>query len=282
MKKIIKLTGLIVLIVFSFFYTDKVVEVIRENDNLMLELKKVKDLYKVDAVNATINKNTIIPGLNGRSINVEKSYKRMREIGIFDNSLIEYDIIKPKVSLEDNKDKFITSGNNNKQMVSIIFILEDDKYLERLEDIAISKEFFVNYFVSYDYLVSNSTIIANMKNREIYNYGDNGKYTPDYLIFANNLISRITKNNAIYCLSSKRSSSTIKLCSDNELYTISPNIVVENNPYSEVKDKVSSGSIILMNMNNDTITEIGIIVDYIRGKGLKIGALSSLLSENLE
>ena len=93
MKKIIKLTGLIVLIVFSFFYTDKVVEVIRENDNLMLELKKVKDLYKVDAVNATINNNTIIPGLNGRSINVEKSYKRMREIGIFDNSLIEYEII---------------------------------------------------------------------------------------------------------------------------------------------------------------------------------------------
>lgn len=282
MKKIIKLTGLFVLIVFSFFYTDKVVEVIRENDSLMLELKKVEDLYKVEAVDGVVSDDTIIPGLNGRSINLDKSYKKMKEVGVFDKSLIQYDVIKPKISLESNKDKFIIKGNNNKQMVSIVFILDSDKYLDRLEDIAISKEFFVNYFVSYDYLVSNSTMIANMKNREIYNYGDNGKYTPDNLIFANNLISRITKNDAIYCLSGERSSSVIKLCSDNGLYTISPDIVIVNNPYSEVKNKVSSGSIILMEMNNDTVTEIGIIVDYIRGKGLKIGSLSSLLSESLE
>lgn len=36
-----------------------------------------------------------------------------------------------------------------------------------------------------------------------------------------------------------------------------------------------------MEMNNDTVTEIGIIIDYIRGKGLKIGGLSELLSEDL-
>ena len=60
MKKIIKLTGLFVLIVFSFFYTDKVVEVIRENDSLMLELKEVEDLYKVEAVDGVISDDTII------------------------------------------------------------------------------------------------------------------------------------------------------------------------------------------------------------------------------
>ena len=36
MKSIVKLIGLLVLIGFSFFYTDKVIEVIREEDEIRL------------------------------------------------------------------------------------------------------------------------------------------------------------------------------------------------------------------------------------------------------
>ena len=36
----------------------------------------------------------------------------------------------------------------------------------------------------------------NLTNKEVYNYGNLGEYSPDNLIFANNLISRITKNEA--------------------------------------------------------------------------------------
>lgn len=282
LKNIIKLTGLVILIAFSFFYTDKVVDVIRDTDPLMMELENVKDLYSIKAIDGIVKGENIIPGVDGREINIEKSYKNMREVGVFDNNLIEYNVIKPKVSLENNKDKFIVKGNNNKQMVSIVFILDNDKYLERLEDIVTSKEVIINYFVNYDYLVSNSTDISKMDNREFYNYGNDGKYTPDNILFANNFISRITNNEAIYCLTKNSSKKVIELCSSNGLYTISPSIVINNNPYSEVKNNIESGSIILMNMNNDTITEIGIIIDYIRGKGIKIGGLSALLSEELK
>lgn len=282
MKNIIKLTGLIVLIVFSFFYTDRVVNVIRESDPLMVEIDQVKEMYGVGATDGIVDGNTIIPGLNGRSVNVDASYKKMRDVGVFDKSLIEYDVIKPKVSLDNNKDKFIVKGNNNKQMVSIVFILDNDKYLTRLENIVNSKEVIINYFVSYDYLVSNSTMITKMENREFYNYGDLGDYTPDNILFANNLISRITDNEAVFCLTKNKSKSVIKLCSSNNLYTINPDVIVDNDPYSEVKSKVGSGSIILMEIDNNTVTEIGIIIDYIKGKGLKIGGLSSLLSEELE
>lgn len=281
MKNIIKLTGLITLIVFSFFYTDKVIETIRENDSLMIELERVKDIYKIEPIEGKITKKTIIPGINGRKINLEKSYKKMKELGIFNNQLIQYDIVKPKNNLENNKDKYITKGNNNKQIVSIIFILKDDKYITRLEELLKSKEVTINYFVTYSYLVTNSTYITKLENREIYNYGENGKYTPDNLIFANNLISRITKNNAIYCLTKEQNKELINLCKNNNLYTILPNIIITNNPYQEVKDNLESGSIILMEINNDTVTELGIIIDYIRGKGLKIEGLSKLLTEEL-
>ena len=108
MKKIIKLTGLIVLILFSFFYTDKVIEVIREEDKLMIELKELESTYKIEAVDANIVSNTIVPGINGRSINLDKSYKEMKSIGYINNNMLVYDTIKPTISITDNKDKFVT------------------------------------------------------------------------------------------------------------------------------------------------------------------------------
>ena len=205
----------------------------------------------------------------------------MREIGVVDKNLIVYDKIKPKVSLEDNKDKFIIKGNNNKQMVSLIFILDDNKYYDKLEKFIDNKDVVINYFVTTNYLVNNSNSIASMNNREVYNYGDNGKYAPDNIIFSNNLISRITRNDAIYCLDLDKSKKVINICSDSGLYTIYPNIIISNNFYSVIKENVSSGSIIFVDITDNNIMELPIVIDYIKGKGLKIGGLSSLLSENI-
>ena len=281
MNKVLKLIGLLVLIVFSFFYTDKVVSVIRETDPLMDKINSLKDKYEVKPINGIVTGDTVIPGINGKTINLEKSYKNMHGDGVFDENKIIYDEIKPNIGLIDNRDKFIIRGNGKKKMVSIVFILNDSRYLKRLENVISLKNVNVNYFVSYDYLVNNAIVIKKMSNGEFYNYGDDGVYTPDNILFANNLISRITNNEAIYCLSIDKNSKVLRLCDNNNLYTIIPNIVVSNNPYQMVKNNLVSGSIILMEINNASITEFGIIVDYIRGKGLEVVSLSKLLSENL-
>lgn len=282
MKNIIKLIGLVTLIGFSFFYTDKVIEVIREEDEIMIELNNIKDLYQVEPIDATITGNTIIPGLNGREINIEKSYKQMKNSGLFNKNLIVYDSINPNISLRNNNDKFIIHGQNNKQMVSIIFVLYSDKYLSQIEEILTTKEVTANYFVTYEYLVNNSTQIKKMTNREFYSYGSNGEYTPDNLLFSNNLISRITSTNAIYCLAPNMEKEILNLCSENNLYTITPNIIGENSPYNSIKTNLNSGSIVLLSMNNETTKELATIIDYIKGKGLKISGLSTLLSEELD
>lgn len=280
-KNVIKMIGLVALIGFSFFYTDRVVEVIREEDKIMIELESVKDIYKVDPIDATVVSNTIIPGLEGRSINIEQSYKKMKSNNVFNKNLIVYDTVSPNISLRTNKDKFIIKGNNNKQMVSLIFILDHDKFLDKIEDILDSKGVTANYFVDYDYLISYSTKIKEMDNREFYSYGSGGEYTPDNLLFSNNLISRISNHDAVYCLASDMGQKTLDLCYENDLYTITPDIIGDDNPYMAVKDNLSSGSMILLSMNQDTIKELGTIIDYIKGKGFKIGTLSSLLSETL-
>jgi len=280
-KKIIKAIGLFTLIGFSFFYTDKVIEVIQEEDKVMIELQNVKDTYKVEPINASITENTMIPGLNGRKINIDKSYKNMKGNGIFNNRLIAYDTITPEISMKTNKDKFIILGNNNKQMISLVFILNNNKNLEKIEEMLENKGATANYFVDYKYLINHSTKIKELENREFYSYGDNGEYTPDNLLFSSNLISRISNNNAIFCLSDNMDNEILDLCYKNDLYTIVPNIIGGDTPYASVKENLSSGSIILLSMNNDTIKELPTILDYIKGKGYKISGLSKLLTEEL-
>ena len=281
MKNTLKMIGLFILIGFSFFYTDKVIEVIREEDKIMIELTSVEDIYKVLPQNATILGDTIIPGLNGRTININDSYNKMKTLGIFDKNLLIYNNITPDISITNNKDKFIIKGNNNKQIVSIIFIIDNDKYLSDINKILDSKEIEANYFVTYSYLINNSTKIKEINNHEFYSYGDNGKYSTDNLLFSNNLLTRIRNNNAIYCLTKDMDNEVLEICSKNNLYTITPSIIGNNNPYNNIKDKLTSGSIILLSMNKETINELPTIIDYIKGKGLKIDTLSNLLNEEL-
>ena len=117
------------------------------------------------------------------------------------------------------------------------------------------------------------------ENVEVYNYGDDGIYSPDNLIFFNNLITRITKREAKYCLSIDKDINVSSLCSKNNLYTLSPNVIIYNNLYSSVKNDLDNGNIYLINLNNNNVTELPIIIDYIRKKGFVICGLSDLLSE---
>lgn len=279
MGNILKMLGLFVLIGFSFFYSDKVIEVIKSEDKIMIELKEVEDSYKILPIDATILGNTIIPGMIGKNINIDESYKKMKVSGLFNKNLIVYDTVLPNISINNNKDKFIIRGNSNKNLVSIIFILDNDLYFDKINEIFNSKEAIANYFIDYNYLINNSTKIKETINHEFYSYGNKGEYTPDNLLFSNNLISRIKSKDTIYCLTDNMSNKVLELCSKNNLYTISPSIIGGSSPYITIKENLVSGSIILLNMNSETISELPTIIDYIRGKGLKIEGLSKVLSE---
>ena len=282
MKNILKLTGLITLIAFSFFYTEKVIEVIREEDSIMIELKELERKEKIEPINASIVSNTIIPGINGKTINIDKSYKEMKQIGIMNKSLLIYDKVLPTISITNNKDKFIIKGNSKKQSVSLLFILNDNKYLKELQTITTNRNIKINCFLDYNYLINNTTKIKETTNIEFYSYGDKGTYTPDNLLFSNNLITRITNNEANLCLDSTMTKNIIDLCSKNNLYTITPTIILDKSSYKTIKETLSSGNIILIELTKENINSLNTIIDFIEGKGLKIEGLSHLITEELK
>ena len=170
MGKIFKGIGIIGLVIFSFFYTNKTVSVIKEQDEIMVEIRNQESNYNKEVVESIIDGDSIIPGINGLKVNINKSYNNMKKIGIFNSNYFIYDVIKPKETIK-NKDKYIISGNKKLNKVSLLFIVDDinsvDKIIRILEKEKIKSDFFItNDFINkngylVNYLINNGYSIKN-------------------------------------------------------------------------------------------------------------------------
>ena len=280
MKNIIKFFGLLTLICFSFFYTDKVMTIMKEKDPIMIKINQEKEIFETKPVNAIIEEDTIVPGIYGRSVLKEDSYKKMKTIGVYLEDYYIYKDIIPNISINNNYNKYIISGNKNKKEIAIIFIINNKTQLNRVENYIKKENINLNYFIEDKVLNNYTTEISKLKNREIYYYGEEGQYKEKRMIYNNNLINRISNNKAIYCLTKEKNNKVLNLCTKNKLYTILPNIIIKNNIYSEVKEKIENGSIILIDLNNINLTNLNHSIQYIKSKGLNIVYLKELLEEN--
>ena len=102
MKKIIYRLLIIFLLVFSFYYTNNIIEFLKEKDPIMKDIKNTDNKYKVDSVNALIMDNSIIPGKVGKSIDYKKSYSKMKQYGNYNEALTILKEVKPVISIDDN------------------------------------------------------------------------------------------------------------------------------------------------------------------------------------
>jgi hypothetical protein len=263
-KKIIKVMSILGFVCFSFFYTERVMNIINEKDPLMIEIVNIKSSYEVLPVNAYIEDDTVIPGIMGREVDVNKSYQNMKISGVFIEDALVFNDILPSSSLNNNIDKYIVKGNGNKKEVAIIVIL-NNKYIDKINSIDD-----VTIFVNHKDL--NIESIKKIKEKEVYTYGNDGLYTLEILVSDNSLIDRISNNKSLYCLLRKKNSETLKLCNDNNMYVVLPNII---GGYYEVKSNLSNGSVILL----DSINDIDNIIRYIKSKGYNIVTLSKLINE---
>ena len=270
MKNFLKLFGLITLICFSFFYTEKVMLVVSEQDPLKIEINNLKEKYQLNPIEAITTNDTIIPGINGRMVNVEKSYKKMKKNNIFNKNLLVYDPIYPKQTLSNNLDKYIIKGNNRNN-VSILFIVTNDNNLNRIINILNNKNIIGNFFVDFNYLNNNISKIKNYSNHNLYSYEDD--YSYEKLIISNNIIKRIANNNPIYCLTKEKNNNNLNVCSYSKMSTVIPSI---NGSLNDIKTNLENGSIILLDNNT---YELSYIIDFILGKGYNIVSLNDLLSE---
>lgn len=264
MKQVLKVFSVLFLVCFSFFYTDKVINVINNRDPIMEKIISVKDDYQVLPVNALIDNNTIIPGVNGREVDIEKSYNNMKLGKVFREEALIFKDLYPIDTLEDNRDKYIIKGSNVKNEVSLLYVF-NSRYKEELMNVSD-----ITVFVNIkDLTIEN---IKLLKDYEIYTYGDNGVYDRENLISGNSIINRLSNNKSKYCMVKEYDDDVINLCNDNDMYVVYPSVCFG---YYDVKSNLSNGSIMLLN----NLDDIDMIVRYIESKGYDIVTLSQLLSE---
>ncbi len=276
MKKLFKIFGIITLMCFSFFYTDRVMNVIADNDPLKNEIINLSDNYKLSSNEAVVSGDTIIPGTNGREVNIDKSYKKMRTGNVFNDKLLTFNVLYPEYRLKDNIDKYIINGNVNKKEVSILFIINNDNNLDKIINILNNKNTKANLFVEYNYLFNNISKIKKYNSNNIYSYSN--KYVYDTLVISNNIIDRISNNKANYCLTKIKDKDNLNTCSYSNMFTIIPSIIGN---YNDIKNKLSNGSIILLDTNINSVNELSYIIDFINGKGYSIVGLDELLNESV-
>jgi len=270
--KFIKLIGLISLICFTFFYTEKIITISISQDDIMIKLKEIETSHKIEPISAIINNDTIIPGKTGNSINLNTSYQEMKKIGYFEESLIKYDTIYPETSIYNNYNKYIIKGNPYNKNISLIYILNNNKTIDNILNTLKNKNTTISFFIDSTFLNNNISLIDKIKEHEIYNYGNKGIYTKDNLIITNNIINNKANNNSIFCLSINKDFNSLNNCVDSKMFSIIPSI---QGNYNDIKNNLQNGSIILINNTK----ELPSIIDYIKSKGYNITPLSKTIIE---
>lgn len=270
--KTIKIIGLFCLFCFTFIYTEKIIDISIEQDEIMINIKEEQKKLNIDPQNAIIKEDTIIPGNTGKHIDIEASYKSMKKLGYYDKSLLIYQKVYPEISIYNNYNLYITSGNTKDLSISLIYILNNDKTLNTIKESINKYNIPINFFIDSTFLNNNINLIDNLKNNEIYNYGSNGIYTKDNLIISNNIINNKSNNKSIYCLFINKDKSSHDNCANNKMLSI---YIDKFTNTTNLKNNLTNGSILIINNTQ----ELNNIIEYIISKGYKIVPLSKLITE---
>jgi len=261
--------------IFSFYYTNKIIEFLKEKDPIMKNIRKNSSKYHIDSIDALIINNNIIPGKVGKDIDYKKSYSKMKQYGSYNETLTVFKDVKPVVSIDNNYDKYIVSGNKEKRSIALVFRVYKDTNINSLLSILDKNKVCANFFIDGTYLENNILTLKSMKNHEINILSYNNSYDKSLFETSISYLENILEKDVKYCYGEE----VLKLCSKLKLHTIKPSLVIHNNLYREVKNNIDNSIIISIDINSYNLKELSSTIDYIKGKGYKIQLLSDLLRE---
>lgn len=281
MKKFFQSIGLFTLVVGSFIVTSKVQTASKLSDDLLIEIKGKKDGYKENAIEPYIKDDTIIPGINGKEVDVEKSYDEMSKIGYFDDKLLVYKKLFLKNPLDKNKDKYIVSLNNSKMNVALILKVHKKDNIDELIKILNKKNIKLSFFIDSSYLEYNHNQIIKLveDGYTIGNLSKNEDYNDSDFVWMKTIITNIGKQKYNYCYTKNKNKTILKTCKIQDSYTIIPNTVINKNPFLNIKKSLKPGSIISLEVNKELLNQITTIINYIESRGYNIKPLEEGLKE---
>lgn len=274
MKKILSILGFATLLALNYTITQETKTVMQEQDQIMITIKENLDKYKQDPIDAKIENNTIIPGINGKEIDINETYEQMKKIGKFNEKYIKYKQTKPKITQEFQYDKYIISGNKQKNTISLIFIVKENDKIENIKNTLEKNKVKATFFIEKEWLKQNKTQVYELQ-QEGNTIGILNKNT-NYEITE---LNQITQQKTKYCYAETENKNNIKICAQQKHYTIKPKITIESQPLKQIKQTLEPGELITIKINEQTEQELNLIINYIKTKGYNIETIEQHLSE---
>ena len=258
MRPYIKYLSIILIAVFSFYYTDKVIELSEMNNTILVSINDYAKNNNSKCIEGQINDMGIILGLSGMEVDKNKSYSNMKGIG-FKEELIEYKKKKCILNKEDNLDKYIIRGNISKSNVSLVIDIDTLKYYEEIIKI-------------FEYEKVEVNILANLNNIEKIN-NENILYKDN-----NNNIKKFKKAiHNFYCVKTN-DYEIINDCKKEKINSIRIVNYINDNLLSNTKKILDKGIIIFINENYTNTNELLSTIKYIKSRGYNIVSIDELLS----
>ena len=211
-RKITTGVGAVALLCFSFYYTAMAAKFLRGNDELMLEIKSVASTYETGAIDASFNGDEMIPGLAGQKVDYDKSYSKMKNYGILNESDLVFTSVEPNSSIENVYDKYIVKGNDAKKAVALVFLVTDETYLEEINNILLTNDVPATFFLESNYIKNNKDFVKDLSvTNEIEPLGSSATYDKETILYDVSLIETITDLPAKYCFTKYANSDTLSL-----------------------------------------------------------------------
>jgi len=246
MSKLFKVILTIILFLISINYTNKIIIYFQKKDPLMKEIINKQDDYYIKPINAVITKNFIIKEVNGRKIDIKKSYQKMKSLGIFNENLLVYENVLPKVSYLNKYDKVIIPRYpiNN---ISLVFEISDEGTFYNTNKILV------------DNGIEASIIFENVNNDFDINKSN-----------FKNILSTTYNNGIDYCISFNTTVNND--CKNNKKYTllVKENII-SNNFLNNTKKAINNhNNIIIYRFNSNNLSNLNTIIKYLKSNNYNI------------
>ncbi|WP_010093353.1 polysaccharide deacetylase family protein [Ornithinibacillus scapharcae] len=276
-------------------------EFVQSNDTLYQEIQSKSEHYFEEPSDAYIDrvwKKT--PGRNGRKVDVEASYQRMKKAGSFKEELLVYEQIPPKVSLDDLEPSPIYRGHPKKDMIAfLINVSWGTEYIPEILDILKKHNVKATFFIEGKWAKENVDYVK-MIQEEGHTIGNHAYNHPDMARLGRSEITKQMEetNKVIHAITGQTpkwfappsgsfSHEVVKVADELHMNTIlwtvdtidwkKPSVNVMMN---RVMGKIHPGATVLMHPTQSVVNGLPSLITEIKSKGYKIGTIDKLLSES--
>ena len=230
---------LIFIVILSFMYTDKVVDYSKINNTILTSIEEYSKENNKYCIEGKINELGIILSFDGKIVDKNKSYSNMKG-NLFNAKQIEYKEDECILNKENNLDKYIISGNEIENNISIVIDVTNKKYYQNMIEI------FNKNQVQYNILVND-------------NY--DGIYTKNILYKGTNIKDFSKKYENIYCVQYKED--ILEECKNKKINSIKIINYIDDNLYQNIKKLLNKGNIYFIKESKKNLIDLDITIKYI-------------------